>query len=276
MTQDADFTERMLAQEPPPLVVHVRTGNRHVTNVVLTRLPSSRSMAPSIGGGVPRSLSKFEEPGASVYTDPMPGPAESEQRSGESPFDMTPILQDLVEWGGCEISDLKQKWGEWIFAALRRKKYVEAFPTMYGETVILSRTGRRAVGLTNEYYPSLASLINNVALRRAVRSLELEGYSNPLPKFYGKAHAQMTSPQGEKVCVVARASGFELRSIELLAERLFSEQHQDLTKLIVFMPKLRKRKESMQRFNIEFRVTPRPAPPKVVKRTRRTKASGES
>ena len=147
---------------------------------------------------------------------------------------------------------------------------------MYGETVILSRTGRLAVGLTNEYYPSLASLINNVALRRAVKSLELEGYSHPLPKFYGKAHAQMMSPQGEKVCVVARASGFELRSIELLAERLFSEQHQDLTKLIVFMPKLRKRKESMQHFNIEFRVTPMPAPPKVVKRTRRTKASGDS
>ena len=30
VTQDADFTERMLAQEPPPWVVHVRTGNMRV------------------------------------------------------------------------------------------------------------------------------------------------------------------------------------------------------------------------------------------------------
>lgn len=30
VTQDADFTERMLAQEPPPWVVHVRVGNMRV------------------------------------------------------------------------------------------------------------------------------------------------------------------------------------------------------------------------------------------------------
>lgn len=32
VTQDADFTERMLAQEPPPWVVHVRTGNMRVAD----------------------------------------------------------------------------------------------------------------------------------------------------------------------------------------------------------------------------------------------------
>lgn len=32
VTQDADFTERMLAQEPPPWVVHVRTGNIRVAD----------------------------------------------------------------------------------------------------------------------------------------------------------------------------------------------------------------------------------------------------
>ncbi|MEF2276736.1 DUF5615 family PIN-like protein [Deinococcus sp. YIM 134068] len=32
VTQDADFTERMLTQEPPPWVVHVRTGNMRVTD----------------------------------------------------------------------------------------------------------------------------------------------------------------------------------------------------------------------------------------------------
>jgi len=30
VAQDSDFTERMLAQEPPPWVVHVRTGNLRV------------------------------------------------------------------------------------------------------------------------------------------------------------------------------------------------------------------------------------------------------
>lgn len=30
VTQDADFTERMLVQEPPPWVVHIRTGNMRV------------------------------------------------------------------------------------------------------------------------------------------------------------------------------------------------------------------------------------------------------
>ena len=32
VTQDADFTERMLVQEPPPWVVHVRTGNMRVAD----------------------------------------------------------------------------------------------------------------------------------------------------------------------------------------------------------------------------------------------------
>ncbi|WP_051668684.1 DUF5615 family PIN-like protein [Deinococcus frigens] len=32
VTQDADFTERMLAQQPPPWVVHVRTGNMRVAD----------------------------------------------------------------------------------------------------------------------------------------------------------------------------------------------------------------------------------------------------
>lgn len=32
VTQDADFTERMLAQEPPPWVVHIRTGNMRVAD----------------------------------------------------------------------------------------------------------------------------------------------------------------------------------------------------------------------------------------------------
>ncbi len=32
MTQDADFTERILAQQPPPWVVHVRTGNMRVAD----------------------------------------------------------------------------------------------------------------------------------------------------------------------------------------------------------------------------------------------------
>lgn len=32
VTQAADFTERMLAQEPPPWVVHVRTGNLRVAD----------------------------------------------------------------------------------------------------------------------------------------------------------------------------------------------------------------------------------------------------
>ena len=31
--QDADFTERMLAQEPPPWVVHVRTSNMRVADL---------------------------------------------------------------------------------------------------------------------------------------------------------------------------------------------------------------------------------------------------
>jgi len=30
VTQDSDFTERRLAQEPPPWVVHVRAGNLRV------------------------------------------------------------------------------------------------------------------------------------------------------------------------------------------------------------------------------------------------------
>ncbi|WP_339095361.1 DUF5615 family PIN-like protein [Deinococcus sp. VB343] len=30
VTQDSDFSERMLAQEPPPWVVHIRTGNMRV------------------------------------------------------------------------------------------------------------------------------------------------------------------------------------------------------------------------------------------------------
>ncbi len=32
VTQDADFTERMLAQGPPPWVVHVRTRNMRVAD----------------------------------------------------------------------------------------------------------------------------------------------------------------------------------------------------------------------------------------------------
>ncbi|WP_102128277.1 DUF5615 family PIN-like protein [Deinococcus planocerae] len=32
VTQDADFTKRMLAQEPPPWVIHVRTGNMRVAD----------------------------------------------------------------------------------------------------------------------------------------------------------------------------------------------------------------------------------------------------
>lgn len=32
VTQDADFTERMLMQEPPPWVVHVRTGNMKIAD----------------------------------------------------------------------------------------------------------------------------------------------------------------------------------------------------------------------------------------------------
>lgn len=30
MTQDADFNERMLAQKPPPWVIHIRNGNMRV------------------------------------------------------------------------------------------------------------------------------------------------------------------------------------------------------------------------------------------------------
>lgn len=174
--------------------------------------------------------------------------------------ELNAVLQDLADWGGCEVSDFKKQFGESTFTLIRRRNYAEAIDTPYGKILYLTREGRMGVGLTNLYHPTVQALVNNVAVRRAVATLKAEGYTDPKPRVYGNAHAQMTDPGGKLVCVSARATSFNSHSIRLLAGRLFDGTRPELSRLFVFVPKAKRFRTLQDRYPLEIREVDMPQP----------------
>ncbi|WP_291432093.1 hypothetical protein [Deinococcus sp.] len=177
--------------------------------------------------------------------------------------DLHAILQNLADWGGCELNDFNTTFGESNLNVIKRRHYVEQIDTPYGKILYLTRDGRLAVGLTNLYHPTVQALVNNVAVRRAVAALTAEGYTDPKPRVYGNAHAQMTDPDGKLVCVSARATSFNSHSIRLLAGRLFDGTRPELSRLFVFVPRAKRFRTLHDRYPLEIREVDMPQPLQV-------------
>lgn len=177
--------------------------------------------------------------------------------------DLHAILQNLADWGGCELTDFNTTFGEPNLNVIKRRHYAEQIDTPYGQILYLTREGRLAVGLTNLYHPTVQALVNNVAVRRAVATLTAEGYTDPRPRVYGNAHAQMTAPDGQLVCVSARATSFNSHSIRLLAGRLFDGTRPELSRLFVFVPKAKRFRTLHDRYPLEIREVDMPQPLQV-------------
>jgi hypothetical protein len=164
------------------------------------------------------------------------------------------LLKNFVEWGAWEFSDFREEYGDGMYMRLKRKGLIETTDTPYGKLMYLTRPGRLEAGLTNLYYPTIQALVNNIALRKSVKSLLEEAYSDPKPRFYGKYHAQMKDPGGNFVCVTARATGFSSSTLRLMAVKLFDgTPHPGLTKLIAFVPKIKRLQNLTERYPIELR-----------------------
>ena len=166
----------------------------------------------------------------------------------------------MATWGGIAVNDLKRWHGDQTYNSLRRHGFIETVDTEDGKVAYLSRPGRRRAGLTNEYHPTPSALLNNVTLRRAVRVLEGEDFTNVVPKFYGGAHPQLTDPQGRLVCVTARHQSFRARAMRLLMDALFkSGDFPDLDRLIVFHPSTKHVKHLEEKYPGKLEI--RPSPP---------------
>ncbi len=184
------------------------------------------------------------------------------------------MLQDLADWGGCELNDFKKQYGDGAYLRVKRRDLADVIDTPFGRIMYLTREGRLAVGLTNLYHPTVQALVNNVAVRRSVALLLLEGYLNPEPRVYGNAHARMTDPEGKVVCVSARATTFSSQAIRLLATRLFDGTRPELTRLIVFVPKPKRGlKTFLERYPVEIRDVP--LRPLVTRVEPKSRARGE-
>lgn len=148
--------------------------------------------------------------------------------------DLTRLLNNLGDWGAYAVTNLKRDWGSKAFLRLRRNGYADLLETNWGKVAILNRKGRQSIGFTNEYYPSMNSIGSALALREAVEILQKEGFTSVKPKHYGRAHPQMTAPNGDLVCVVARIQGLRVRALARLAERLAEESYAGLNRIVLF------------------------------------------
>lgn len=162
-------------------------------------------------------------------------------------------LSDLAAWGGASLDDFQREFGEDTYERLKRDDLIDEIATDWGIVVFLTPKGRRTAGFTNLYHPTVQALVNNVAVRRAVKTLEGEGYGDAQPRVYGKAHARMTDPEGKFVCVTGRWTTFNSQSIRTLCARLFDGSHPELSRLILFVPTPKRFRTLFDRYPVELR-----------------------
>ena len=117
-----------------------------------------------------------------------------------SPEEVLTLLAPWLE-GPFTLKEARERYGPLVEKALKARA-LKPVPTRFGEVLVPSGKGRRALGLTRFYTPRPSTLEDLIAVRREVERLQGQGYR--LVAFERRRRPlALLEGNGEKVLVVA-------------------------------------------------------------------------